>query len=336
MLILIGCNDDYYYIPIYQDAIYIMDTDGSNIQKVIDVNSCSNVQFLPNSNKLLYMLNRTDGSNMGSLFTSNTDGTEVTQISGELKIRKDLPSISDDGLKIVFWVLNESRDFAVYDLYLVDPMGIEIVNLTQTNNVSEIDASFIYYQSQECLLYVTYYTENQINYSTISIMNMTTFGIDTLYIEEIDSDHGFRKPNYDNENDILFTIYDYYSVSKYSSLENGVSTFVSYCGLESMEISIENTQILFHLNGIVLNNYVLNQVEELVDGYKPHVFQDIVIYCTYGWSNIGDIYSIKLDGSNNTILAEDGFYPRFSDDGSQIVYIGRYDINSEDKSRRIF
>ncbi|MCK4312507.1 MAG: PD40 domain-containing protein [Candidatus Cloacimonetes bacterium] len=327
VIMICSCEVDNEYIPVYQDAIYIMDANGSNKQKVIEVDGCCNVQFIPDSDKLLYMLNRTDGSNMGSLYTVNTDGSEITQISSELKIRRDLPSISDDGIKIVFWVFDDSRDYAIYDLYMVDPMGIEITNLTQTDNMSEIDATFIQYQDQEYLLYVTYFTENEINYSTINMMNTTTFEIDTLYVEEIEGDHGFRKTIYDNVNDILFTIFNYYSVLEYSSLENGESIFVSDCLLRTMSLSIMYNQLLFNSISIMKYDYSLNQTNELVDGYRYQVFQDKVIYCTYSHSNDGDIYSIKLDGSNNTFLSEDGFYPRFSKDGSRIVYIGRYVTN---------
>ena len=211
LIILIGCNDGDEYIPFYQDAIYIMDTDGSNKQKVIEVDGCSNVQFVPNSNKILFMTPRGDGSLMKQLQTVNIDGSELVQISGDLKLKDAQPSISDDGNKIVFWAFDDSRDYT-YDLYMVDPLGIEITNLTQTEDVSEKDASFINYQDQEYMLYVTYFTENDMNFSTISMMNMTTFTIETLYIEEIEDEHGFKKPIYDCVNDFLFAIYDYYSV----------------------------------------------------------------------------------------------------------------------------
>jgi hypothetical protein len=327
-LLFFGCGEHYDddYEPIYQDAIYIMDADGSNKQKVIDVDGCCNVQFVPDSDKLLYMLRRTDGTNTGSLYTVNTDGSEITQISGELKIKRDLPSISDDGSKIVLWAFDDSRDYT-YDLYMVDPIGSGITNLTITANVSEKDATFIQYQDQEYLLYVTYFNENEINYSTISMMNTTTFEIDTLYVREIEGDHGFKKPIYDWVNDILFTIYDYYSVFEYNSLENGNNTFVSYCGLSTMDLSIMYNQLLFHYNTIIKYDYSLNQTNELVDGYRYQIFQDTVIFCTSSQSNNGDIYSIKLDGSDNTMLSENGFYPRFSKDGTRIVYIGKYEIN---------
>ena len=338
-LVFFGCGEDSCSCgePGYQDAIYIMDIDGNNKQKVIDVDLCRNVQFIPNFDKLLYMIKKTDGSNMGSLYTVNTDGSEITQISGELKVRLDLPSISDDGTKIVFWVLDDSRDYAIYDLYMTDPMGIEITNLTQTDNTSEIDATFIHHQNQENLLYVTYFYENEINYSTICMMNTTTFEIDTLYVMEIEDDHGFRKPIYDNVNDILFTIFDYYSVLEYSSLENGNHTIVSdYCSLITMDLSILNTQLLFGSTSIMKYDYSLNQTNELVGGFRFQIFQDKVIYSTHSYSNVGDIYSVKLDGSDNTMLSEDSFYPRFSNDGSQIVFIGKYLIDFENKSGRIF
>ena len=328
-ILFCGCNyggDDYVYIPNYQEAIYIMDADGSNNQKVIDVDGCCNVQFIPDSDKLLYMIHRDDGSYMERLYTCNIDGSEITQISGELKLKNDLPSISDGGIKIVFWAFDDYRDYT-YDLYLVDPLGIEITNLTQTDNESEKDASFIQYQEQEYLLYVTYFNENEMNYSTISLMDIDTFEIDTLYVRLIEDDHGFKKPFYDWVNDILFTIFDYYSVFEYNSLENGNYTFVSDCGLSMMDLSVMNNQLFFRSNTIMKYDYSLNQTNELVDGYRYQVFQDKVIYCTYSYSNIGDIYSIKLDGSNNTMLAEDGYYPRFSKEGSRIVYIGKYVTN---------
>jgi len=325
---IFGCNDDKEYIPFYQDAIYIMDADGGNKQKVIDMDACINVQFIPASNKLLYTINTSDGTNTASIYTIDTDGSDTRLISGEFKVKRDLPSISEDGGKIVFWAFTESRDY-IYDLYMTDSIGSEIINLTQTMDQSEKDASFIKYQDQEYLLYVTYFSENDSYYSTINTMNMNTFEVDTLYIEEIENDHGFKKPIYDTENDILFTIFDFYSVLKYNSLANGDSTFISYCAVNNMELSILHTQLLFQLNGIMLYNYDMNHFEELVDGYKFDIFEETIIYCTYFQSNTGDIFSIKIDGSDKTKLCENGFYPRFSEDGSMIVYIGSYIQNQE-------
>ena len=330
MLIILGCTKDNEYIPFYQDAIYIMDSDGDNKQKVIDVEGCTNVQFIQDSNKILFMTSRYDGSYMKQLHTVNIDGSDSLQISGDYLLKDEQPAVSDDGSKIVFWALHESRD-AVYDLYMTDPLGTEIINLTNTENESEKDALFIQYQEQEYLLYVTYFSEANVNYSTISMMNIDTFEIDTLYIEEIEDEHGFKNPIYDKENDILFTIFDYYSVIKYNSLENGNSSFVSQCGLRAMDLSITTTQLIFQLNGIVMYDYSQNQFEELVEGYRYDLLDESIIFCTNSQSNSGDIYTIKLDGSNNTLLVEDGFYPRYSPDGSQIVYIGHH-LKSQEKN----
>ena len=337
LLIMTACNNnDFTHISEYQDAIYIMDTEGNNKQKVIDVAGCSNVQFIPNSDKLLYMINRTDGSNMGSLYTVNTDGSEITQISGELKIRRDLPSISDDGLKIVFWVLDDSRDSAIYDLYLTDPLGIEITNLTQTEDESEKDASFINYQDQEYLLFVTYFNENDLNYSTISKMNIDTFEVDTLYVEEINEEWGFKHPLYCQLYDKLFVVFGQIGtfasshLYSYDSLYNGNPTLIptEVYGYK-MDISLDFHKLIFQSYDITTYDILQNEVNLLADGYKFNTYHDKVIYCTNSQSNNGNIYSIKLDGSNNTLLSEDGFYPRFSKDGSQIVYIGRYVTNPQ-------
>ena len=333
LIILMGCNDDNVYIPFYQDAIYIMDADGSNKQKVIDVDGCSNVQFLPNSDKLLYMLNRTDGTNTGSLYTVNTNGSEITQISGELKIKRDLPSISDDGSKIIFWAFDDSRDYT-YDLHMVDPMGIEITNLTQTEDVSEKEATFINYQNLEYLLYVTYFNENEINYSTISMMNTTTFEIDTLYVEEIEEEWGFKHPLYYPNYEILFVVSGQVGTTassylySYDSLINGNPTLIptEVYGYK-MEISLDFHKLIFQSHDITIYDIIQNEVNFLVDGYWFDPFNDKVIYSSGRHLADSDIYSIKFDGSNNKMLTEDGIYPRFSDDGSQIVFIGKYVTN---------
>ena len=331
MMSLISCTiEDIEYIPFYQDAIYLLDADGNNKQKIIDVNICRNVQFIPNSNKILFMTARFDGSYMEQIHTINTDGSDSTQISHNYLLREDQPAISEDGTKIVFWALDETRD-ADYDLFLTDPLGLEIINLTNTQGESEKDASFIHYQNQEYLLYVTYSSINNSEFSTISIMNTTTFEVDTLYVEEVEDVHrylGFRKPIYDSNNDILFSMFDY-SLLEYSSLESGDSTYISTCGLISpMELSINN-QLLFYLNGIRKYDYSLNQIEInfFVDGYWFDSLNEEVIYSSGRHLSDSDIFSIKLDGSQNMMLAEDGIYPRFSDDGTQIVYIGQYVTN---------
>jgi hypothetical protein len=312
-----------------------MDSDGSNKQKVIDVDSCINVQFIPNSSKILFMSPRNDGSFMKQLHTVNIDGTDSLQISGDYLLRVAQPTVSDDGDKIVFWALHDSRDY-YYDLYLTDPLGLEIVNLTDTENVSEKDASFIEYQGQEYLLYVTYFNENNANYSTISMMNMDTFSVDTLYVEEIDDEWGFKYPVYYPSEDFLFTAFGQVGLTAkskllfYDALQNGNHSVIpiEIYG-QKMEINIEYSTLIVQSSDIMIYDIDYNEVKFLTHGYKFHSYHNNVIYSTNSQTTDGNIYSVNLDGTDNTLLAEDGYYPRYSEDGSQIVYIGRYPDNKK-------
>jgi len=330
-----GCSDENEYIPFYQDAIYMMDADGSNKQKVLDVDSCTNVQFIPNSNKILFMTSRNDGSYLKQLHTINTDGTDSLQISGEFLLKDEQPAVSHDGSKIVFWALHDSRDYS-YDLYSTDPLGTEIVNLTDTESVSEKDASFIEYQGQEFLLYVTYFSENNINYSTISLMDTGLFSVDTLYVEEIDGEWGFKHPVYYPSEDLLFVAFGQYNnyvksnLMKYNGLYNSESTKI-YEGISSLYMMINNQsdKLIFKTPDLMVYDINLNQFYALPYGFTYDTFDENLIYCTNSWIDNGYIYSINLDGTNNTLLAEDGYYPRYSQDGEQIVYIGRHLRNQE-------
>jgi len=333
LIYLISCTEDNEYIPFYQDAIYIMNTDGDNKQKVIDVNYCKNVQFIPNSNKILFMTSRNDGSQMKQLLTVNIDGSDSLQISGQYLLRDAQPSVSEDGSKIVFWALPDSRDYS-YDLYMTDPLGTEIINLTNTEDESEKDASFINYQDHEYLLYVTYFNESETNFSTISLMNIETFEIDTLYIEEIEEEWGFKHPLYCQSYEILFVVSGQVGTTassylySYDSLYNGNSVLIptEVYGYK-MDISLDFHKLIFQSHDIMTYDILQNEVNLLVGGYKFDTYLDKMIFCTRSQSNDGDIYSIKLDGSDNTLLSEDGFYPRFSSNGDKIVFIGRYNTN---------
>ena len=336
-LFFCGCNyggDDNDYIPIYQDAIYIMDADGSNKQKVIDVDNCDNVQFIQDSNKLLY---RADNS----LFTVNEDGTENTKISGELNVRRDLPAISDDGEKIAFAVYYDSRDY-IYDLYITEPTGNEISNLTNSANVSEKEATFIQYQNQEFLLYVTYFNNRDVSYSTVSKMNLANSIIDTCYIKELynlDYANGFSDPKYDENTDNLFVFWGSVdgSIYQYSSVEDGFieNEFIANGAIPyySHELSQIVTKLLYyHQNDyMTLFDYTFQISTNYEEGYNFTLSEDTILY-TDSRTGLCSIYSIKFDGLNKNLLTEDSMMPRFNEDAAQIVYIGQYITNPVQKN----
>jgi len=329
-LLFCGCNyggDDDDYIPIYQDAIYIMDEDGSNKQKVIDVDNCDNVQFIPNSNKLLYIADN-------SLYTVNEDGSDNMKISGELNVRRDLPAISDDEEKIAFAVYYDSRDY-IYDLYMTEPTGNELSNLTNSANISEKEATFIQYQNQEFLLYVTYFNMNETNFSTLCIMDIINYHIDTLYVEEIESSSfygGFSYPIYINNQDKLFSSFGEWeeNLIMYNQLFNGIKeTIFTGSFLNPIERSFTENKIFFNPAQIHCYNYENDEIYSLIKGYRYYCspISNILVYCSSISSNDGDIFTMQSDGANNTKIIDEGFAPRFSLNGDKIVYVGKYVTN---------
>jgi Tol biopolymer transport system component len=311
----------------------MINTDGSNKNKIIEVDYCTNVQFIPNTNKILFMTSRDDDSHMYQIHTVNIDGTDSLQISGEYLLRDAQPAVSDDGNKIVFWALHQSRDYA-YDLYMTDPLGTEITNLTNTENESEKEASFISYQGQEYLLYVTYFSENYLEYSTVNLMNTTTFTVDTLYVEEIEEERGFRLPTYHSDLDLLFVALAkvdtmiYSNIISYDSLYDG-NPSITYTLMYNriMEINTEFNMLIFSSSDIMVLDIDNYEINFLADGYWFNSFNEKVVYSSGGYLSDSNIYSISIDGSNNVMLSEDGIYPQFSYDGEKIVYIGKYITN---------
>jgi hypothetical protein len=99
-----------------------MDADGSNKTKVIDVSGCDNVQFIPNSDKLLYLANN-------SLYTVNIDGTENQKISGELYISDHLPSLNKNGDKVAIrYKYGDFINFGLFNFQTGNPMYLSNQN----------------------------------------------------------------------------------------------------------------------------------------------------------------------------------------------------------------
>lgn len=116
--------------------IYIMNTNGSNIQKITNDPSRSEefVSFSPNGQKLLYTAQ--DVNNNYQLYTSNIDGTNEIAITNfshsnpfpTSSVRIQYPSWSKDGAKIVF--CSDIIYRVNYNVFLINADGSNLVAIT--------------------------------------------------------------------------------------------------------------------------------------------------------------------------------------------------------------
>jgi len=320
ILILLFCGCDYFgaddvYIPIYQDAIYIMDADGSNKQKVIDVDNCDNVQFIQDSNKLLY---RADNS----LFTVNEDGTENTKISGDLLvIDKVKPSISYNGEYITFNV-QEGNNREVYIIELSN--GI-ITNISNTVFFDEYCPKFSKSENLVC------YSSNSADIGMIINVEYESMNKDTLYI----SNYNLGDVCYSiNSNKVYFTQRSNRALAQLKRIDR-----------ETLITEVVTNNISFWNGGYFdINNYYyvilqFNSGDWIVNELDS---KDTIILGNIPFPNLSSsnsaIYSSDYDTSSNInfhnlltnsieIIMDNGKAPAFSENDSLIVYVGRYLTN---------
>ncbi len=322
MLPLLFCGCDYFgadnvYIPIYQDAIYIMDADGSNKQKVIDVDNCDNVQFIPNSNKLLYLADK-------SLYTVNEDGSDNLKISGELNLYYARPIISDDGQFCFFEAYQERMANA--DIYQIDLTNNVYENITQSEEYHE---SYIDYKNHNIIFFKI--SEN----SLISICKYSLTGQEVDTIVYAQQDISLISPIFGNDDTEI-----YYSKTG-DTIENGIYKFNIIADIEQIitgstwggKLDWYNSQYIFKTDSFIYRIEINNgNVENIVNGENPDFSDDKMIYST----NFGDYYSkirsIDLTTMEEVLLSLHGYKPRFSADFTIIVFIGKYITNPKRKN----
>ncbi|NQV18783.1 MAG: hypothetical protein HQ534_09600 [Armatimonadetes bacterium] len=322
MLSLFFCGCDYFgadneYIPIYQDAIYIMDANGSNKQKVIDVDYCDNVQFIPNSNKLLYLAGN-------SLYTVNEDGTENTKISGELNLYYARPIISNDGQFCFFEAYQERMANA--DVYQIDLTDNVYENITQSADYHE---SYIDYKNDNIIFLKI--SEN----SLISICKYSLIEQEVETIVNAQQDISLISP--------IFGIDDkeiYYSKTG-DTIENGIYKFNIITDIEQIitgstwggKLDWYNSQYIFKTDSFIYRIEINNgNVENIVNGENPDFSDDKMIYSTNWGDYNSEVRIFNLTTFEDTFLAEHAYKSKFSDNAQKITYIGKYITNPKSKN----
>ena len=318
LLFLIACNDnDNEYIPVYQDAIYIMDADGSNKQKVIDVDNCDNVQFVPNSNKLLYLADN-------SLYTMNEDGSDNMKISGELDLYYARPIISDNGQFCFFEAYQERMANA--DVYQIDLTDNVYENITQSEDYHE---SYIDYKNDNIIFLKI--SEN----SLISICKYSLIEQEVETIVYTQQDISLISP--------IFGIDDteiYYSKTG-DIIENGIYEFNIITDIEQIITNLTwggkldwyNSQYIFKTDSFIYRIEINNgNVENIVNGEYPDFSDDKMIYSTNCGNYNSEVRVFNFTTFEDTFLAEHSYKGKFSGNAQKITYIGKYITNPRSKN----
>jgi hypothetical protein len=325
-------------IPFYQEAIYIMDADGSNKTKVIDVDGCENVQFIPNSYKLLYLANN-------SLYTVNIDGTEKVKISGDVEVEgtnrgNAKPTISNDGNYALFSGIASNQ----HDLFLYEIGSNVLTNITNTNSVDELNPRFESNELKACFI-----TRNDsLHYLTvIDPLNST---IDTLYTSNK------RMPaclySFDNQSIFFFEEYDDKAIDSKSYERDYYRTYLKRISINSLEVNelVDNSSnycsyisvlnenyIIFDLYSgrltafSLLNNDSIDLPESIIYAFDLNV-QNKVYFSGSEIPESGTIEIFDIELNETTIATTNAIAPALSKDDTKLCCIGTYVINPKSKN----
>ncbi len=321
-LLFCGCNyggDNNDYEPIYQDAIYIMDADGNNKQKVIDVDNCDNVQFIPNSNKLLYLAD-------SSLYTVNEDGTDNMKISGELKVANyEYACVTSDGS--YFYFCAESDRYPAKDLYRYEIIEdqLEIIYQNSLRNCQNPALS----PNNELIVF----SENDINSYSILELDLTTVNVDTI-LTIATPDFFIGLPSYKNLNTIYYieTLEHGPELFKYDK-DTGNSTSLIYeVSTYSYWISNDKEKLVYINYPII--QYLKNEtiIYEIHEGKQPHISNFGIIFSTSHITENSEIFSYNFITEEIENIMEMGRTARFSTDYDRIIYVGTYLTNPISKN----
>ncbi len=309
-----GCDENV-HIDFYEPCIYMMDADGSDLTRVIDIGA-TYALFIPNRTKILYR----SGT---SLYTVNFNGTDIKMITDTLVVKSEYPSISTDGTKVIF-VSND-------DLYIVNIDGSEMVRLTNTKDIIERQP-FISIDNIE-MIYTTRITtlKEKASYN-ICRKKLNNEIIDTF----VTSGAYLGWPSYSPDGVTIYYTRGGSNEGLYSMNKDGSNTIKLVSEISAgypTSISLNKLIYIYYPNIYIMNNDG-SEIQELGKGYEPHIapFNDSkIVYSNNGFYD-GDIYIMNNDGTEKRKIANYGYNARFSNDGNKIVFPGQYQINKSNKN----
>ena len=328
MVTLISCDlptdDDDYIIPEWQEAIFTVNNDGTQIDKQYDIDGVNFISYIPNSSNYLVGINIEAG--YSSVYVINPIDSTKTLISGDIKVKRHNMTLSENGDKVVFWGIRE-RIGKLWDLYLYDFDTNSISNLTYTHDKAEHFAIFVD-NDPNSIIYMSYWENSIGTFASINILNLADNSSQVVFTQEIQGDFGFFHPIYDSIHDVLFFQTEDYELCKLTPLINGNISVLSNAQIREMKMIKEENK-LYYVDGfdfLKLLKYDTNTISTVLECSCFDINGSIIVY-TDSYYNFSDNINLYDNQTNETITIEEkGMFPRFSNDGEEIIYFGSYRI----------
>jgi len=321
LLVFGGCGE---YYDVYKDCIYLIDTNGNNLIKLIDlghksgfldsfVPGANDIQFTPDGEKIIYC---TPDRNYGrdKLYSVDIDGDNITILSKNLEVWGK-PSISGsrNDANIVFSAYAND----VLDIFMTTLDGAELINLTNSYEVDEKHPNFSP-DGNEII-----FTKDIDTCSFICKKNLNTGEYDILAASD---DHSFSHPVFSPDGIKIFYIRQGELFTMNSDGSGQVKIFDDIRSI--LSFSSDGSRIVFcnYSNLYVMNNEgsIINEIEIESPPYYPNLSSDGMYIVYSGYSISGSVYIIGSDGSNSRKLYQEGFRPTFSPDGNKVAFSSKY------------
>ncbi len=317
-LIFLGCENDIleYVGPAYQNAIYTMDSDGNNKEKILDTN-CRNVQFIPNTNKILYVKK---GNDADTLFIANDDGSENVIICDELDLSNSNPRISEDG-QFCYTIVLSDEWFSTSDIYEFDLINNSYRNIT--NNRWK-DVLTLAYKGNT----LVYALEQSQSIWSLMKFNLNNDQLDTLLIAQANT---YINPiifgNTTNEIFFSWSGIDFLcGIYKMNIAENVVDTITTVTYGGGLTYTNNNLFIDSSYSDIIQIDLLTNNITSLVVGGFPDFHNDLMLFSTSSDVYNSEIRRFDLSSLENSLITSHGFKPKYSANGEKIVFIGSEQI----------
>lgn len=310
----ISCEEKIHnpYEPEYAPCIYIINTDGSNLNQVTDFGA-ENVQFIPESQEILYL------SFDYKLYKINYDGSNNILLSDTIQVywNYGIPSVSNDGQKIAFSGSTNNR--SIRNIFMVNPDGSDLKQIT---NITDGQAKAPNFNNDGSKIVYVITNENGINKLSIYDLNNNSNNLILSSSEIV-----YYVPKFNPTIDKIYYIRGPYGPQRglYMCDYNGENeVFVS-----------SNVDILYNIAGngekIVYEDNQGNVYSMNFDGSEDiYLHQGINPVISYDGELIAFHYNwVELINSDGTDFRHlyPGEKPQFSNSGNKIVFIGNYQIN---------